>query len=409
MHRLKTKFVLFLILAIALLFFSNNFGLLDIEKTAIITAVGIDLVEDKYEVTAQIAVPEATDTNSENKKTQISGKGYTVAEALKSIGDTTGWYPQLNFCNLLILGKSTEKENCITMLDYFAKTLRLQDSAVLVLADTSAKEILQTSSPLDNISSFALQKILLKAQGFNDDIATIDIKSFASGYYSNSNSSYMPIVKMKMIEEDASNGGSQSNSNQGEMIASSSATGGGENKKGKYCVFIASNTALYKKGFKVGTLDAFQTIFFNALRSKNLRYTTIPLKDIAPTILEELHNLLFTILRCNASMNITSTVNELNVNVDFKIYGKIVDQNSDYSDATFAKNIPLPTSVKEALAQKIKNCVMELFQISRDTRCDFLEIGDKIYRFNHKNYFRYKDNYLDVMKIKVNVEVSGQK
>ena len=41
-------------------FFSNDFGLVDIQKTAIILAAGIDRTADGFSLTAQIAVPDET-------------------------------------------------------------------------------------------------------------------------------------------------------------------------------------------------------------------------------------------------------------------------------------------------------------------------------------------------------------
>ena len=92
-------------------------------------------------------------------------------------------------------------------LDYFAKTLRVQDSALVVMCEKSAKEILALATPLDNISSFAIQKILLKTIGFNRDIATTDIKTFCSGHYSDSASAYMPVIKCIKADEPNSEGG----------------------------------------------------------------------------------------------------------------------------------------------------------------------------------------------------------
>ena len=68
MKFLKTKFLPILVGFTLLLFLTNNFGLIDIEKTAIIIALGIDRVEStqKYEVTAQIAVPQSTDSSKNN-------------------------------------------------------------------------------------------------------------------------------------------------------------------------------------------------------------------------------------------------------------------------------------------------------------------------------------------------------
>ncbi|MBQ4098277.1 MAG: hypothetical protein IJC72_03110, partial [Clostridia bacterium] len=151
----KVKYIMLAILALFVFFFSNDFGLIDVEKTSIITAIAVDKSEDDFLLTAQIAVPEATDTNSENLKAQLSGKGKTVGEALKNLGDLSGWFPKLSFCNLILLGNNLADSNIIEILDYFAKTLRVQDSALVALAENTASELLYLSTPLDNISAFA--------------------------------------------------------------------------------------------------------------------------------------------------------------------------------------------------------------------------------------------------------------
>ena len=44
-------------LALAGMFFTNDFGLVDIHKTSIITAIGIDSEGEEVKVTAEIAMP----------------------------------------------------------------------------------------------------------------------------------------------------------------------------------------------------------------------------------------------------------------------------------------------------------------------------------------------------------------
>jgi len=124
-----------ILVAVAFMFFfSNDFGLIDVEKTSIITAIAIDKVEQQFEVTAQIAVPEATDANTENLKAQLTGKGSTVGAALKDLGDVSGWFPKLAFCNLILLGNSLTDTNVIEALDYFAKT-KYQKETFLKVTD----------------------------------------------------------------------------------------------------------------------------------------------------------------------------------------------------------------------------------------------------------------------------------
>ena len=67
MKNLWKKISLILAGAVVVLFFSNDFGLIDVEKTAIITAIGVDLAESgNFELTVQIAVPQVSSSQSEN-------------------------------------------------------------------------------------------------------------------------------------------------------------------------------------------------------------------------------------------------------------------------------------------------------------------------------------------------------
>ncbi|MDE6667853.1 MAG: hypothetical protein K2K38_05850, partial [Clostridia bacterium] len=88
----RASVLIYLVLFLALLglFFTNDFGLVDIHKSAIITAVGIDLEEEEVQVTAEIAVPQPSQSGENIKYTQVQGSGLTIADALNEINAKTG-------------------------------------------------------------------------------------------------------------------------------------------------------------------------------------------------------------------------------------------------------------------------------------------------------------------------------
>lgn len=394
----KAKIILILVLVLFVFFFSNDFGIIDVEKTSIITAIAIDKNDDEYTLTAQIAVPEATDTNSENLKAQISGKGSTIGGALKDLGDISGWFPKLSFCNLIILGNSFSDENVITVLDYFAKTLRVQDSALVAFAENSASELLNLATPLDNISAFALQKILLKNTGFNRDIRSTDVKTFCSGHYSSSKSAYMPIIKKVSAgeSEDTGTKGSQQNQNSDAK----------KEEQDKNNLFNARTTALFKDGKKVGELDENQTLTLNAL-TQTFKGTTFPVNDV--DFNGQNTNYLLTVLKNKPSIKLKATEKELTLDVSLSLYCKISDHSADGSDQALSQNIPLPENVKIKAQEFFYDNINELILTEEQTGCDFLDLKQKLYRYNYKQYSRYKDNFLDLINTKISVTVSGQK
>ena len=111
MKFLRSKFLIILSAFVFILFMTNDFGLVNIERTAIIMAIGIDFDKEnkEYEVTAQIAIPEPSSTASgENNDSLISEKGKTIASAIDN-GRQPDWYTALGGC-IMIHGHGSESD-----------------------------------------------------------------------------------------------------------------------------------------------------------------------------------------------------------------------------------------------------------------------------------------------------------
>lgn len=403
----RAKFFLIIVLLLFTFFFSNDFGLIDVEKTSIVTAIAVDYENDEYLVTTQAAVPEATDTNTENQKAQLSGKGKTVGEALKDLADLSGWFPKLAFCNLIILGNNLANDNVLNVLDYFAKTLRIQDSALVVLAQKQAKDLLSLSTPLDNISSFAMQKIIYKTSGFDRDVCPTNIKTFCANHYSFASSAYMPLVKVVSADNGSSSGGQKQDNSGG-----NSSTGGGNTQKSSGSnadsnnLFDARTTALFKDGKKVGELDEKLTLTFNAfnypLSGTNL---SVPEVDINGKKV----NFLLTIIDGNNTFKVTTENDNVLLKFNLNLFCKVSDTNTDYIDDSVSQNKPIPKAVVDKATESFVLSIEQLVDKTVQTGCDFLQIKEKLYRYNHSKYSLFKNNYLTKLKTEINVNISGQK
>ncbi len=406
----RAKIIMLIVLLIFTFFFSNDFGLIDVEKTSIITAIAIDREDNgDYIATAQIAVPEATDTNSENLKAQISGKGKTIGAAIKDLGDTSGWFPKLSFCNLIILGNGFANYDVIKVLDYFAKTLRVQDSATVAMSEKKASELLEIASPLDNISSFALQKVLLKATGFDCDVISTDIKSFCSGHYSISHSAMMPIIKVipSSIGQSSDQQGNSSGSSSSESGKSSGSSGGSGGEQKNNYLFDAKTTALFLNGYMVGQMDEDMTLTFNALTGR-FKGTTIPLSDVVEEDGSK-SNYLITVMRNSPKISLNVNDTTAKVNVKLGIYCRISDHNADGSKQALSENNPLPPALKQRAEEFFTKNINKIIELSKETGCDVLNLKQKLYRFHHKQYSLHKDALLTSINSNVSVNVSGQK
>ena len=90
------------------------------------------------------------------------------------------------------------------------------------------------------------------------------------------------------------------------------------------------------------------------------------------------------------------------------LYCKVADANTDGIRNSLSENVPLPEEVRIKACEIITSDVVSMVEKLRVSKCDFLKLKEKLYRFNNKEYSRYKDNYLDLFTLNLTVNVFGQ-
>ena len=402
MKFIRTKFLLILAGFIFVLFMTNDFGLVNIERTAIIMAIGIDYEEktQDYEVTAQIAIPEPASTASgENNDSLISEKGKTIAEAIDKIGITTGWYPMLSFCNLILLGEDLMQLNVMETINYFIRTDKIQDSAHLAGCEGKAKELLSSSTPLDSISSFTIQKILGKDIAKLDRIADISIKSFTQSYYSKSKSGYMPLVKKLKIDKSPKD---SKDNTQG----SGGSSGTSDKQDKEQYIFDASNTLIINEGYMVDVLNSEETLFFN-LEHKNSLDTFLSLEEVE--INGKTTSALLGINEFSKKYKFSIENGQPTFLVKIVFFCKYEDINvhADVSElnptTTIAENVLLSAE------EKITSTIINLFDKIKKANCDLFQTEEDLYKFYYKYYKNLSGKTLNLLNLKVEIDCQSEK
>ena len=415
MRFLRSKFLLYATAFIFLLFMTSDFGLVNIERTAIIMALGVDYLkeENEFEVTAQLAIPQpSSNASSENKDSLISEKGKTIADAIDKIGIMTGWYPMLSFCNLILIGSDMLSLNVMKSLNYFIKTDKFEDSAHIACAEGTAKDILSSSTPLDSISSFTIQKILGKDIAKLDRIADVSIKDFALSFYTKSQCGYMPLLKKIKITGSSDDGATQTSKTQsglegGVVLTNTGGSNGSSDKQGKdQYVFDASSTILFDKGNFVATLTPEETLFFN-LEHKNSFDTFLSLEDV------EIDGKKFDVMLGvnehykNYKLKFIDGVPTFVVDIVF--FCKYEDANTQYDVSELIPTSPLPEEVLISAEKKINETLTSLFEKLQTSNCDLFQFKNALYKFHYSHYEEFKDNILSKTVLKANVDCQSEK
>lgn len=192
----KGRPMLLLLLCVAILFFTNDFGRINLEKNAIIVAIGVDFDGDEYRISCQVAASEAPAQGNapSQKQTVVTGVGKTPASAFDNMSQRTGWYPNLTFCYMIVMGEGTLEFPFMNTIDYFFRSEELNDAALICACGGTAEELLKAQTPLDNVSAFALLKIIFQEDNKSDKILSINLKTLLYQHFNRSNGNYMPYL-----------------------------------------------------------------------------------------------------------------------------------------------------------------------------------------------------------------------
>jgi len=364
-------YYLCILFTLAFAFFTNDFNLINVQKTAIVTAIALDKEEGMFSLTAIVANPASQGDGQSGQGGQkqgadgfatIGGKGSTVAEALEDVNAKTGWYPKLIFCRLLILGESLCSENVFDGLDFFLRNEYAADDCLLAAADGKAGELLNATPPLKAAVSEAIEKVLSDQSQRVGAVLTNTLRPFAVSYFSAGNSGYLPLLK-KTKEEDGD-------------------------------VFSASETALFIGGKRIGTLDKEETFALACVKN--------PLRLAAYTVESdgESNTLLFKNNRRKQRFSLNG--NRPCIEVKLTVYADLSDRSSSQSlDVLSGRD--LHSAVYVAAADALKKQIERTFEHCQAMEFDAFDAIGKLQKYENEHYERLKDSLIENLQLTVSV------
>ena len=383
---LPGKLCLLIVAAVILIFFSNDFGLVDIQKTAIVLAVGIDRDGEDFALTAQIAVPKGSDrTTGGTSSVEIEGRGATVPDCISDIYAKTGWVPKLVFCNLVLLGESAVQADVFSCLDFFLRNEYIPNSCQLAACEGSAGEMLSSQSAIDDTSALALSKLFSDAAKKSGYVMTTTLREFAVGYYGVSGSGYMPYVRAQ-AQEGSSSGGADSSGGGTGSSGGSEESGTQEQK-----VYSAEETAIFSGGRLAAVLPREQTFAFSLLEGNV--YTGSFQAD----------GQTYVVLKNSGSVGLELPdvpMATLSLELRVQLYGT----REASPPEEIAKSMLTPE--QEARAEEVlTGYLSDLWDSCVQTGCDLFELRTKLYRTSLAEYGKWKDSILSAaVKIETSVK-----
>ena len=407
--RRKTPVIYVLaVLFLTILFFSNDFGLVDIQKTAIVLAVGIDRENEEFIVNSRIAVPSSSgEGEAAADSIQVETRGDTVGAAIQKINVKTGWYPKLVFLNLIVLGETATEKNTFESLDYFLRNDYMSDDCKICCCEGKAGERLNTKTTAESIPTLAVGKILSEHSATTGLAAVTTLREFAAGYFGVSNSGYMPVLKVDELSGGASGGssgekeggqsGGQEETDSGGASETSQDGSGGESG-GK--TFSATETALFSNGVYRGKLTKDETFAFLCVNG-GVRLATFD---------AEYGGVNYTLMIKKSKPKIKFFVDDFAA-PRLSVSLEMIAELQDVSSAQTIVEIAAPGKTKQAVldeaGKKLTRLIKSVFEKSRANGCDLFDAGKRLQKYASAYYNAYRDNILERLLFYADVRFSS--
>lgn len=425
LRRFSVIFFWILFIALAVMFFTNDFGIVDIHKTSIIVAIGIDSTENEVQVTAQLAVPKPSQSGDNVEYTEVQGSGETVADALNEINAKTGFYPQLQFCKLVLLGDSCKGKSIFQLMGCLYRKNYSELTALVAMCDGKASEFLSMPTVTSDMTTTVIQRALADELEKSANVSSVNLKDIALTHFSRSKACYMPFIQANVqgTSEEGGNGdnvggdkpqsgegGSSGNSGGGSSSGEGGGEGGSEGGEGgssnssgneqKPVEFTARKTAIFNDGKFAGILNEQQAFALNILEYE------IGLAVLPCDTSEYHYTLGLGKAKGGIEVKIVDGIPEVTLN--FKAYGQVVGLKKPVEPKETTKDDKLSPEIIEAANKTIDERFASLIDVCKQTDCDFLGIKEKIFKFNYRYFENLKDDALQKMRVKYEVDIKSR-
>lgn len=415
-----------LIIAMLGLFFTNDFGLVDIHKTSVVVAIGIDTEEEDVIVTAQIAVPQPSQSGDNIQYTEVQGRGLTIADCLNEINSKTGFYPKLLFCKLILIGEECQSEELFRVLGCFYRRNYSELTAQVAMCKGKASEMLSLPATISPENSTAMQRALSEELKKSANVSSVNLKDLAFSNYSVSETCYMPFIEANVQGTSAGGGngdhvggdkpqqgesGGQSGGSGGSSESSGGGSGAGSGGQsgqsggpssggGEKVEFTARKTAVFTGGKFVGILDESQSFALNLIKN-DIRLAVVPCDT------EEGVHYTIGLKQAGGGVKLKVKDGVPELFVSFKAKAQIQGAKKVMQPESVKYDDNLKPEVLKAVNEEVASRMQQLISFCAEKDCDVLGVKQLLHKFHYKYFEAFEKDLLTRMNVNYKIDIKS--
>ena len=377
------KNIIIMSLIILILILSGCWSKRELNELALVAALGIDLIDDEYAISAQVIDPSQV-----SSKQSASGhapvvtyhaKGKTVFEAVRKILALSPRKLYFAHLQLVVIGEELAENGLRDTIDFLARDQEIRnDFTVIVSQKATAKDVLNVLTPIEKIPANKMLNSLKSMQDAWGSTLVVDIEDLVTDL--GVNNQYFVLSAIEVLG-DKSLGIDQTNVERIETPVKLKFMG----------------LAIFKEDKLLGYLDEYESKSLNYLNNKiksTIEIIGCPSKGELSTEITQSKTKTTGVIRdgkptINISINVVQNVAEVNCDMDLTEMETI-----DW--------------INKQTAEHIKKNINQLLKIlQKNYQADVLGFGEAIHRADPTEWKKIKDDWQTIYpEVEVNVRVN---
>lgn len=364
---LKKSFMLFILISFAVTFLGcwDYEEMIDLKYLA-----GIAVDKDKYtnDYILTLEVLEASTNSKAINSNIIESRGKTIHGALRDAIKKTGNMLQGSHAKVFIVSKDIAEEGIVPVIDLIDRDVELRnDMWILISESDTASDILRKGKEGSEIISYELAAAIAN---------------------SNKIGKYMKVEIFKIISDISDRGSSA-------IAPMVNVNNNNNNTESKFNV---SGTAIFKGEKVVGTLNEFETMFFQILKEDNVKF-------VLPIELEKGNNISLEIMNINRSINTKIKDNKVVIDMTINIDTALSELASSGVNYILKDE---RDKLKKQSEKEIKiSCYKVIEKLQKEYKSDAIGFGDILKKRNPNAWKSVESDWLDIFEnIEINLDIN---
>ncbi len=333
----------------------------ELDKQAIVEAIGIDYADGKYEVTVQYFNMEGTGGNAPIDSTKanvvnISGKGESVSAALESASVKCGKNFMYGITGIIVLGREALNRDMLKTMSFAESYYQNNTSVLIAAAEEKASDVLAVKFK-DGIISVEHLKMLLSNSQYYGMGKTVNIIDFLCEQRRDYGASTLPVLTV---------------------------TDGGETTDDGKSVVISGGALISDNSYTAKlSLDVMSGLQLISEKPEN---TMITVKDNDERVNVSIYNVDYKIKH-------SFPEGKLRFDIELRADGKYTDNQLQNKDLSFSTHIEKKCA--EILNDRITTALIET---AKQYGCDPCELKYVISSSDYHDWLMVSDNFGEMLK-----------